>query len=309
MEFKKYPSIENHYREQSINRWFKNFPELEVEKFIVTEKIHGANFQIIITEDDVRYASRNKFLKDGEKFYNYIEAVAECEPLIEALANYRKLIGYKEIRIYGELFGDGVQKGVQYQESNLFRAFDMMVDGQFCTQSRFVTLMDDLDLMDYVVPILGVGTFDECMEYDIKFDSHLSRKEYNICEGIVIKPLTMNIEDENGSRFYIKKKNEDFLEKKSVKKESKPVDDELVEAQEEFNSYITDNRVQNVFSKEGKIGSPKEIGKYIKLVITDAKEDFFKDNMDKFMKLSDSNKGKVFSRAGNIVAGLLKEYL
>jgi len=53
------------------------------------------------------------------------------------------------------------------------------------------------------------------------------------------------------------------------------------------------------------------MGAYIKFMVEDAKEDFFKDSAVNvlFMNLSEKEKKAVFSVSGRMIAELLKEYL
>lgn len=74
----------------------------------------------------------------------------------------------------------------------------------------------------------------------------------------------------------------------------------------EFKSYITENRLLSVFSKEGQIQSPKEIGKYIKLLLTDAQDDFLKDNDISHL---DKQQQKDVFNVGSLIANMLKSYL
>ena len=111
------------------------------------------------------------------------------------------------------------------------------------------------------------------------------------------------------SRFLVKKKSEKFKEKESTKK-LKPKEDlssEVVNLMLEFKSYINDNRMLSAFSKEGPIERPQEMGKYIKLIIEDAKEDFLKDNVVPD-SLSEKEQKLIFN-VGGLVADKLKKYL
>ena len=70
------------------------------------------------------------------------------------------------------------------------------------------------------------GTLAECLKHPNGFQSKIAEWlglpaiEDNICEGIVIRPVTpMYLR--NGSRVLIKSKNERFAERKSVKKRNK----------------------------------------------------------------------------------------
>jgi Rnl2 family RNA ligase len=119
---------------------------------------------------------------------------------------------------------------------------------------------------------------DEALNFNPEFDSKILGIADNICEGIVIKP-TKNYQSPNGELFWIKKKNDKFKEIQKAPKIPKPpqartkVDD----THDVFLGYITDNRLQNVFSKYGMIPDKTKIGDYIKYLIEDARLDFEKD--------------------------------
>lgn len=72
MEFKKFPSLDNHYQNKVIDRWLDNNPELQDIEMLVTEKIDGSNFQIIIDKDGgVTCGKRTSLLAPDEKFSNW----------------------------------------------------------------------------------------------------------------------------------------------------------------------------------------------------------------------------------------------
>jgi len=49
-----------------------------------------------------------------------------------------------------------------------------------------------------------------------------------------------------------RKKNDEFKEKSKTDKPQIPINDNLLKLQIEFTSYITENRLEGLFSKEGK---------------------------------------------------------
>ncbi len=66
--FKKYPSITNASQKKVIDYIRMNLPE---QTWIVSEKIHGANFQIIFDENNnISFASRNQLLDEFSSFYD-----------------------------------------------------------------------------------------------------------------------------------------------------------------------------------------------------------------------------------------------
>ena len=108
----------------------------------------------------------------------------------------------------------------------------------------------------------------------------------------------------------IKKKGEKFKEKSrkaKVPREQKVLPPEIAEPKAEFESYINENRIDTVFSKEGPIEDMKDIGKYIKLVMEDARKDFEKENDISNLRKKDQR--QVFSGSGPMIAKILKERL
>lgn len=309
MEFKKYPSIENHYQDKFIRRWIERNPELPNVSYIVTEKIHGANFQIMIDEHGIEFASRNRILSPDENFNDYQNVMKDCEELIEAFQRIAISYPATKIRLYGEIFGDGIQKGVKYGEKQ-FRLFDVLVDNEILPPRRVMNFLLSKGLERFHVPIIGIfDSLEEALMVDTKFNSRITNQEGNICEGVVIKPYDECYIDSNMSPFYIKKKNIEFLERKSTPRERTALPDTIVYAQEVFSDYITTQRIDNVFSKEGEIEYTTEMGKYIQLIMEDAKVDFLKDNPDILEQFDEKEKKKVFGRAGGEIAKLLKERL
>jgi len=149
---------------------------------------------------------------------------------------------------------------------------------------------------------------ESALAFDTKFNSWVLGKPDNLCEGVVIQPRDKVYYDRHGeSPFILKKKNAEFKEKEQAKK-VRVVDTEVERLNAEFASYVTDNRLQAVFSKEGEIESPKQIGSYIKLVMEDAKVDFLKDFEGDVAATSKAQQKQIFN-VSKTIAGMLKTYL
>ena len=175
------------------------------------------------------------------------------------------------------------------------------------------------------------GSLEECLQYDSKFESivakqhgmkslskHISfivkqRNKFNtqygtnstpileddvlknvsnVCEGIVIKPLLQNHKfGKNNDRLIFKKKNDEFMELKSVKKVKKKLGLSKYEQDILINmeKYVTKNRFECVMSKEGEY-TKKNISKYIRLFREDIYKDFEKDNPGWKFELNDDVK-------------------
>jgi Rnl2 family RNA ligase len=314
--FKKYPSIENHYRQKHIDMWLEKFPELKDTNFIAQEKIHGANVQLIFDNGEFSHVgSRNEIIEPGTKFYNVWEAIGKLKTETELFPAISEYFPNQSVVLYGELFGGGVQKGVWYGKEQRILFFDMAVDGRLLPYCDFECLLLFEGLTDIAAPIVAyIMPLDQALNLDTNFNSLLTPDGYddpNICEGIVIKPWELNVIDECGSPFYIKKKNDEFKEKQKISKPKvmKDVDPRISELQAEFESYLTDSRLQNVFSKEGEIDDHSKIGHYIKLVMADAREDFEKDFQSEILGLSKEDQRFIFSSGGKIIVKKLKGVL
>jgi len=307
MDFVRWPSIENSYREQFIDRALEQYPELADEIYVVTEKLHGANVQLAFSLDGKLYVgSRNRFLDREDKFYGVWDVIdAQCGGVIDLFAQQVKKHGHS-FRLFGELYGGGIQKGVRYQEEHRIAFFGAMRDDAlrpyFELENTARWYFDGM-LAPRVAVVEGLNT---ALEYGAEFDSKILGIGDNICEGIVIQPYRKVYTLANGSTFILKKKNEAFKQAPREKRPSR-APEEIQSLGRAFHSYITDARLQGIFSKYGLIKEPKQIGQYIGYMLQDAKHDFLKD----YPRAADLTKGEqriVFS-VGSVIANMLKEYL
>ncbi len=300
--FIKYPSIENHYQEKWINRFIDEFGnDLITASYIVTEKLHGANIQLIFFpgEENFSIASRNQLTDGG--FYN-VGSILDTLDLtfVNAIANKQNTI----VHLYGEVIGPGIQKGVDYGNTKQLRFFDMRIGTGLLTQQQFFAAF--ADNLEIVVPVIGhYNNLADAMAVEIKINSLLSDKEDNKIEGVVIKPWDKIFYNTNGSLFYIKKKNEEFLESKN--REHKPKVEWSAPVNEwrtVFLGYLNEERVESVYSKEGRIDDQKLIGKYLGLVVQDAITTFEKEE-DFDRELFEKNELKYIFKLDQTVRNIL----
>lgn len=304
MEFKKFNSLENTYRQNLIDK--VQYEGKDEGLWIATEKIHGANFSFWCDGTEVKVASRTQFV-DGT-FYN-------CQAVInrysQGILDWCKSKGVKDFVVYGELFGDGIQKEVKYGEKD-FVAFDVVIDGKILDKHTAQSVADDCGL--FFAPVLKVGTFKECMEVNNTFRSLLTPDDYegeNTSEGLVIEPIEPAW-FANGSRIYFKNKTPAFSEKKREPKEKKvfELSDEETELMNLLLEYNTETRVSNVISKIGEITN-KDFGRILGLTVQDLLEDFTKDT-EREPKVEAENNWKDFIKvlqaevSKTVRAGFLK---
>ncbi|HEU4534432.1 MAG TPA: RNA ligase family protein [Polyangiaceae bacterium] len=215
---------------------------LERAPWVVTEKIHGANFCFLVDEGGVRCAKRKALLEPGEDFFGHRAVLRRLEGRLRALfaACRGARPGLATLFVYGELFGgsyphplvapvagaEPVQTGVHYAPDVEFCAFDLGYATADPAAPR--------DYFDYDaalahaaaagVPIaepLFRGGYAEAMAYPERFESTLPRRlglpplpAGNLAEGVVIKPApAVWLETPKGRvRPVVKKKIAEFAE-------------------------------------------------------------------------------------------------
>lgn len=311
--FVKYPSIENSYREKEIYSWLSYHPSLLNEVFVAQEKIDGANIQFVFLPNEMyKIYSRNQEV--DWRFYNVGEVLSRRE--------WKRFFGYAQtfveknnitLRLYGELFGQGVQNRVRYCDNKNILFFDAWVGEEFLCYEKFRSLFSDLLHEHFCVPVLSenLNGLKDALSYNENFDSLVSKMYLgsgakHIAEGFVIKPRYKMFQSSQGSVFYLKKKNEKFSENTKTERPEKQLDEKVLSLKSQFVHYINENRVLSVFSKHGQIERQNQIGDYIRLIINDAIGDFEKDtDMSELTK----DELKTVFNVGNIVAALLRKYL
>ena len=286
MEFRKYHSLEN--SKQKLVTVIENHGYAN-ELYVVTEKIHGANFGIHLdnTNGDLRFSRRKAFLKEGELFNGYTSMVSDMHMALITIG--MKYPEAKSIRIFGEIFGGSlkgeqaphakrVQGEVEYSPKNEFMAFELHLDDV----PQPFEVMDDVVRAAglSVVPILGVtDNIYDALAYKNDDNSVVPAllgydgPEINVKEGNVVTPLKSVLYFGNGKRVSVKSKNSKFKERGNDKPISKPVD--LTEGAEQVLSDVfsnlTENRLSNVLSKEVTEGlTGNDFGRIMGLLMQDA---------------------------------------
>ncbi len=234
--------------------------------------VHNSNFSFMYDGKTLDQCGRKKILGLDEDYYYYQEDLKHIPDKIVALLDFLKV---NSIQVYGEYAGVKIQKGVQYGDRD-FYVFDIKVNSKiYLDFSRVLELCKAFNLK--TVPVLFRGTFQECLAYPNDNDSAILGIEDNIYEGTVIRPNETFFF--GTTRVIVKNKNKKFSDKNNKKKKPK-VAHVYTEEQLEFLTYINDNRVNDVISKDPE--TCRNFGKLLGLVIKDVLEDF-PCKTDKFM--------------------------
>ena len=334
LEFKKYSSIENSFSREFMEHVVAEMPQ-DLE-YVVQEKVHGANTSFLCDGETLRFAKRTSMLEEGEQFYDYPELLERYRDRVLKLfgdikAKYPEVT---HISVFGEMFGglyphDGVktkqkvsliQRGVCYTPDHEFYGFDIYLFTE--AGGRFLTVDEVNEIFEtcgfFYAKTLFRGTLAECLKQPNAFQSKIAEWlelpaiEDNICEGIVIRPVTpMYLR--NGSRVLIKSKNERFAERKSAKRRTKlfvepvPYSDELKALIVEGETYVTENRLAKVVSHIGEVHFPKDFGKVMGLFSKDVLEDFLKEHGNLYTALEKSEQKLLNKELNKFCTALVKQ--
>ena len=319
--FRKYFSIDGDWRNKEIEWWLRKYPEISDETYILQEKIHGCNISWVFEPNEsFRIAKRSGFIKDGS-FYNHEIMYKKYDDIITLFKEYVANTNCT-LNVFGEWFGKGIQKGVDYGNEKQLLFFDVIKNDELLSPFEMEDLFSFLNIEDMLIPNFGkTDSLQEALDTPIEnIITNVYPEGGSIIEGIVIKSYYNKFFEFNdiegpssklGKTFYLKKKNEKFKEiqkskKKKIRSSKQPK--HIEKLRNDFEEYVSENRLNNIFSKEGMIQTDNDIGKYIKLFIDDAKKDFTKDNTLDIMDCSTKELKYVFN-VSKIAVNMIKKRL
>lgn len=301
------------------NKWIiteKDYRDWKKINWVVTEKIHGANFCILADKDNICSAKRKSILQPNDNFFHYQKILLKYKNnIFDIFAELNKKNPHIEsIYVYGEIFGgkyphpkilnkntQPVQTGVYYSPNIEFIVFDIAYYAQkerIFIEYNLLTEVCSNNQIPYVTPIY-IGSYEKAMAFNHKFETTIPKQlgypeiANNYAEGIVIKPEThITIQTKKGTRVrpITKKKIVEFSETKY---------DEAQKWSPQKNSYlelallyITKNRLQNVLSKIGKVNfnNVAERKNVVEHFVMDILEQMQDDYSEIFDKITESNK-------------------
>lgn len=322
MNFKKYNSIENSYREKYIelvreSLIYYDCPEMP---FSVSEKVDGCNVSIITDGKDILTGKRSSLLSADEKFYGFQQFAEKLRGGVIGIFNHFKGIDENivSVQVFGEFFGGGykgykstesrIQKGIDYTPEHEFYAFDILVEFEDGSTS-YISVDECNELFEefgfFYNKELFRGTLDECLAFSPIFISTIGTRlgypeiEGNYAEGVVIKPVS-SLYFANGERIIIKNKNpkfEEFEKKDKKPKEEVVYSDDCNKCLSEIENYCTEARLGNVISHLGELDMPKQMGMLIKEYSMDVIDEFTRDHPE-YNSLS-SNEQKAVNKVIN----------
>lgn len=211
INFSKYTSI-NH---------LKNFPTfLDNKEVCVREKIHGTNFRASIlkrtphtlfqkikdwlerkilfqdNEYEFCYGSHNVQLKKADKkggFYpkNVYWEMVEKYSIENLIKNIKKKYpDWNNIILYGEVYGDGIQKNYSYgciKDEKKLVIFDIKVDDEYLGENDLERICKEFNLE--MAPIIYKGIYDIDKITELNTGNSVMVPEQKIIEGVIIRTI------------------------------------------------------------------------------------------------------------------------
>lgn len=179
------------------------FYYLRNNSWIFKEKVDGTNTRLMWDGENKKltFGGRTDEAQHGKWIYEKLEEITA--PFIDKFYNYPTMC------IYGELYGNGINKaGKKYCDDLRFIAFDVVIDNWVLELHNSQDICSKIGLP--FVPILGTGTLVEALEMVANgFKSGVSDNPDTIAEGLVLEPETM-LYNRKGERIMTKIKYKDF---------------------------------------------------------------------------------------------------
>jgi RNA ligase (TIGR02306 family) len=190
----------------------RNFPEVlvEGEPVVVREKLHGTNCRVgfvvdpalgnELDGDAVRMAGSRELRRKrpntpdemAANTYWFPHTLAPVHNLLEALHTN----GHKAAVLYGEVYGASVQKGFDYGHKRPhFRAFDLMIDGNYVDDARFTELCTTYGVE--TAPVLYTGPYSLEKVKELAAGPAVAGGSH-IREGVVVTPATERTDPQVG---------------------------------------------------------------------------------------------------------------
>ncbi|MDO3425911.1 RNA ligase family protein [Chryseobacterium sp. APV1] len=327
-EFSGYEKMPNNLKKLGLSE--SDFSKMEKLKWVVTEKVHGANFSLVYENGSLKFAKRKEYLNWSDDFFGFQLVVSKLENNILRL--FEKLssdIAAEKYIIYGELFGGkyphpevepvkdvhAIQTGVYYTPDIEFCAFDIAIetDGSdskyYLNYESSVAYFNEFELF-HAKPLL-IGKFNEATNFNIRINSSVPKEfnlpelQNNLIEGVVIKPFDQK-DHAVFSRPIIKLKNPEFDEEEKFHEAEKwsfipnvsSKTEELSFIVDELRNYVTQNRLKSAVSKIGTLdlNNHSRVSEIKKEFLEDVITDFNENNDGLLNDLSSDDQAWIAER-------------
>lgn len=222
---------ENFFKYTDLNH-FKNYPSLiqKDEVVTITEKIHGTNFRAgyvpINKSTPMRWWKMlcSLFMRNSYKFPGYEFVYGSHNVQLQNKTGdtvYSRIVDKYDLKnkitpgfvLYGEIYGDGIQKNYKYGLKNDIAVsfFDVMKNEKYLSYPESVYYISETLELEYV-PVLYIGEFGKANLDSFFNESSSIDDSQKIIEGIVIR--TVEEQNSHAGRKVLKYINPEYLLKK-----------------------------------------------------------------------------------------------
>lgn len=169
-----------------------------------TEKIDGTNIRVIWDGHKVAFGGRTDNAQLPVDLINRLQELFSGDVNEEL---FEQTFDDKQVILYGEGYGAGIQKGDSYSQTKEFILFDIEVGNVFLERVDVEGIAKIFNIK--CVPIMLIGTIKEAVDFVKSKPKSILAKEDLIIEGIVGTP-NVRICDWRGNRIIVKIKVKDF---------------------------------------------------------------------------------------------------
>jgi Rnl2 family RNA ligase len=337
-EFSRYEKMPTSLKKLGLSE--SDFSKLEKLKWVVTEKVHGANFSFVYENRQLKFAKRKEYLSWNDDFFGFQLVVNEIENsilrLFEDLSAREN--GYRHI-VYGELFGGkyphpeveadenlhAIQTGVYYSPGIRFCAFDIAIVQHPASPKRYLDYETAISYFEkhgifYAKPLL-IGKYSDAINFNTRINSGIPKQlnlpelADNLIEGVVIKPFNLVDQDTISARPIVKLKNKEFdeenrfhqAEKWSYIPDVSSKSEDLSFIFAELRNYITPNRLESAISKIGALDFQNELRlqEIERELVQDTLIDFNENNGNLLQELASEDRAWIEERVKSEVKALI----
>jgi hypothetical protein len=207
---KEYHKIQTVFKRDSDNNYRTllsgqySLPEFEYLKnndWIFTEKVDGVCIRVMYDGSTIRFGGKTDNAQIPSSLISRLSDI-----FLEQIDKFGSKFGNEaSVCLYGEGYGNKIQKGGKYRSDQSFVLFDVKIGDWWLERPKAEEIADSFELE--IVPVIGSGTLDDMV--------HIAQKGFNsqwgnfIAEGIVARPHT-ELRMRSGDRIITKIKWADF---------------------------------------------------------------------------------------------------
>ena len=178
--------------------------------FYVTEKLDGTSFTAFLRKGEFGVCSRNLWMDEADES-NLLVRVAKGSALEEKLRAARERLGF-DLAIQAEVIGPGIQKNKYALPAVTLRVFSVLNvdDCRLVDHGDMLALLSEMQVES--VPQLGTLALDHTVDQLVAYAEGASVLNPKIQrEGVVLRPLAEEYDEDVGGRLSFKVINPKFL--------------------------------------------------------------------------------------------------